>query len=314
MRTKPWIDFERRRGVIWVCDVQDSTSSLNDDNYADAVEEYLPRLLWIGEQIVESAGGEFIKWTGDGFLAWFDCEVERKMGREAAAVFDAAWHLSFSNNITNLAVKTPKKFTLRHGITWEPDALVMNITHSNQTVTRDLLGRKIVLAFRCSGVRVDFPHIVTETILMNATHKTGTTNYKFVDLKLSDEEILRYFKGIKQSTRYLVGSSTVRKGKATTRSIESQIKQSNKPQLFDKRRRQTIIKYINKLNEGPPWAKKVLEQQIQYLRKDMLFTVEKVYELFSGLKGDIESEENNREIERLSNHLNQIINKIEGRV
>jgi len=36
--------------------------------------------------VVESAGGRFIKWTGDGFLAWFETPLHRELGKVADAV------------------------------------------------------------------------------------------------------------------------------------------------------------------------------------------------------------------------------------
>jgi hypothetical protein len=54
-------EFERSRGVVWVCDVAGSSSRLNSDNGVEDTEAFLPRLYWIAALIVESAGGRYIK-------------------------------------------------------------------------------------------------------------------------------------------------------------------------------------------------------------------------------------------------------------
>lgn len=93
-------EFERSRGIIWVCDLANSSKYLNDNESVDDIEEYLPRLYWTSSKLVEAFGGKFIKWTGDGFLAWFETPLDRLTHKKADLVFQAAWHLSFLNNVT----------------------------------------------------------------------------------------------------------------------------------------------------------------------------------------------------------------------
>ena len=75
--------FERGRGVVWVCDIQNSSRFLNDDESVQAMEQFFPRLHWLGKVAVDAAGGRFVKWTGDGFLAWFPIELYRELGPQA---------------------------------------------------------------------------------------------------------------------------------------------------------------------------------------------------------------------------------------
>src|ERR1044071_6324691 len=91
-------EFERSRGIVWVCDLADSSKYLNDNQTADELETFLPRLYWIASVIVEAAGGKFIKWTGDGFIGWFETPLHRMLGKEAAKVFDAATQLTLLVN------------------------------------------------------------------------------------------------------------------------------------------------------------------------------------------------------------------------
>src|SRR5512145_1616152 len=117
-------NFKRARGIVWVCDVENSSRYLNNDETASLIEEYLPRLHWVARRIATSAGGEFIKWTGDGFLIWFECELHRERGKFAKKAFEAAWYLTLLTNVTCLGIDTEKRIKLHHGITFEEDALI----------------------------------------------------------------------------------------------------------------------------------------------------------------------------------------------
>ncbi|HBV16180.1 hypothetical protein [Chryseobacterium carnipullorum] len=105
MNTFKEFKFERKKGIVWVCDVIKSSSYLNSNDSVDDIEEYLPRLYWTANNLVNSFGGTFIKWTGDGFLAWFDVNLDRNKRKIADKVFKAAWHLTFLNNASQLGVK-----------------------------------------------------------------------------------------------------------------------------------------------------------------------------------------------------------------
>ena len=110
--------FHRSRGVVWVCDVVGSSKLLNDDASAAAVEDFLPRLHWTASLLVDAAGGKFIKWTGDGFLAWFETPLYRELGQQARVVFQAARHLTTLVNVTQLGVTRKCKFKIRHGVAY----------------------------------------------------------------------------------------------------------------------------------------------------------------------------------------------------
>ncbi len=294
MRKRDPIEFERKRGIIWVCDVQDSSKALNSDNAVDSIEEFLPRLLWIGRQVVEAARGSFVKWTGDGFLSWFPCELERERARIVASAFDAAWHLSFTNNVTNLAVKSSgsPSFILRHGITWEPDALVMSIEESNDHRSMDILGRDVVLAFRLAGIRVDFPHISTQKAIADIASKHTHTNHTFNSLNLSDDDVLKYFKGELRSLRQLVGSSAARKSRRSKRPVVDQVMGSFKMLGSDLQGqpdyRKMVDEYVYRLRSGPRWAREILDKETRFISKDLIATLLKVFESSGNIIESIE--------------------------
>ena len=158
---EPRFDFDRGRGVVWVCDIQDSSKFLNDNESAQPIEEYLPRLHWLGRTAISAAGGRFIKWTGDGFLGWFPIALQRDLGAQAAKVLRAMWHLTVINNVTRLGVDMDATLRLRHGLTMEHDALVVTVSDEHGT-NLDLIGRSVVLAFRLAGMKSSFPNIVTQ--------------------------------------------------------------------------------------------------------------------------------------------------------
>lgn len=195
----PGFKFARQRGVVWVCDLSGSSQYLNDDQTADALEEFLPRLHWISRIAVNAAGGEYIKWTGDGFLAWFETPLQRNAAQQAAHVFEAAWHLAILVNVTNLGIDTERAFRIRHGVTYEADALVTTLDYSGIELS-DLIGRSVVLAFRLSGIRAAFPGIVTQRSLVVPNRAKLSRLANFKSRRFTQEERQRYFKGERWGT------------------------------------------------------------------------------------------------------------------
>jgi class 3 adenylate cyclase len=141
------LEGRRSRGIVWVCDLQSSSKYLNNNESAEALEKFLQRFLFLSIVFVEAAGGRFIKWTGDGFLAWFETPLLRDAGTIVGEVFNAAWQMSLYVNVSQLGITAPVKFKIRHAMTMEHDALVIDLSYSENNST-DLLGRAVVLAFR----------------------------------------------------------------------------------------------------------------------------------------------------------------------
>ena len=195
------LTVRRDRGLIWVCDISKSSSYINSDDLAEHFEAFLPRLHWASSLAIDAIGGEFIQWTGDGFIAWFPLEVERLLGRTCNRILEAIWHFSAFINITQLCVPTSRPFRIRHGLTYEPDALITLTTHQDDGhVSKIISGRNVVLAFRLSGVESDFPNVATQLKIVQAL-STRTKN--LVNLRrweLSDDQLLKYFKGEKLGT------------------------------------------------------------------------------------------------------------------
>src|SRR5207244_9585728 len=68
-------EARRSRGIVWVCDIESSSKYINSNESAEALELFLQRFLFLSLIFVEAAGGGFIMWTGDGFLAWFETSL-----------------------------------------------------------------------------------------------------------------------------------------------------------------------------------------------------------------------------------------------
>ena len=187
-------NFNRKRGIVWVCDIAKSSSYLNDNSAVDDIEAFIPRLYYVSKVIVEAYGGIFLKWTGDGFLAFFEFDLDRHKEEISKKVFEAAWHLTFMSNVTQLGLLPKNKIKIRHGITYEKDALLMKVNSGTKAESLDIIGRAVVLAFRLSGIQAEFPCIATVKELV------GSSKQKFIKWNPTSEEKLKYFKGEKFGT------------------------------------------------------------------------------------------------------------------
>lgn len=269
MNTFKEFKFERRKGIVWVCDVIKSSSYLNSNDTVEDIEEYLPRLYWTANNLVNSFGGTFIKWTGDGFLAWFDVDLDRNKKKIAEKVFKAAWHLTFLNNVTQLGVKPQTKFGIRHGITYEKDGLLFEIQEHGDNHTLDLIGRAVVLAFRLSGIQAKFPSIVTEKEIVSEN-----SNYcEFDNWNPNENDILKFFKGETLGIEEIMISSE----KATENHIEN--KENLKEKLdklidevdnnisTDKEIEESIFKFLKLMKTGPDWCNDVVNLELEFTKK-----------------------------------------------
>jgi class 3 adenylate cyclase len=275
----------RSRGIVWVCDIASSSKYLNDNESVTALETFLQRFLFLSLIFVEASGGVFVKWTGDGFLAWFETPLLRNAGSIASAVFNAAWTLTFYVNVSQLCVKAPVKFKIRHAVTFEHDALVLDLGYSQKSAT-DVLGRAVVLAFRLSSITAEFPSIVTQGELLKATKDTGTIS--FGKLKFSKEEKLKYFKDERWGTSDVYSS---KKGKHRLRDSKALLKRTKKlineveGKPFKSDHEAFIDKIVSELSDGPAWCRDVQIAMNQFTREDLLGNLKKMVPILEGVGG-----------------------------
>jgi class 3 adenylate cyclase len=270
----------RSRGIVWVCDIAGSSKYLNSDESAGALETFLQRFLFMSLIFVEAAGGEFIKWTGDGFLAWFETPLHREVGMAASKVFNAAWFMTLWVNVSQLMVEAKVRFKIRHAVTFEHDALVIDLGHSGDKNSTDLLGRAVVLAFRLSSIKGEFPSIVTHKNLIEATRDTGTVRFK--KLAFSKEERLKYFKDERWGVSDIYVSSERPPRRAGIRSAIRKAKSAiayaeNKKQPKEgDYRRSFVEKVVLEMTSGPEWCKAVVQTMVAFSRDELLGTLKQI--------------------------------------
>ncbi|MCH7737962.1 MAG: hypothetical protein IH872_11255 [Chloroflexi bacterium] len=278
-RTNVDFKFERSRGIVWVCDMASSSANLNDDSTVDALEEFIPRLYWLGLQIVESAGGIFVKWTGDGFLAWFEMPLERDLGKRLTVIFNALWHLSAMINVTQLGVKAPRKFKVRHGITFEPDAKLIRVRHEDGHESLDLIGRSVVLAFRLSGMSAKFPSIVTQAKIFKA-YSGFSGEMGFRKRSITKEERLKYFKGQRMGTDSIYATadriSRFKTFESAAKNLQKAINTLEEPKGQDYLLNPFIDSITGRFSSGPDWTAEVMVAYARYIKDDLLGNIKKL--------------------------------------
>lgn len=277
--------FERARGLVWVCDVAHSTRALNDDASVDVLEEFLPRLYWTALQAVNAAGGVFVKWTGDGFLAWIETPLERTMGKYAQAIFTAAWHLTFLVNVTSLGIRAPKNLRLRHGVSYEPDALVMRITGSDGHVAHDLLGRRVVHAFRMSSIACAFPGIVSEARVVRAYATTPAASIVFRRRMLMAEERLRFFKGERFGTDTLYATVDQKLRRRSLCAVVTQGKRALSKFDVPDATPSVTTDFASRMMRGPRWAIEVMREQHRFVEEELAGSLRKLLPLMEQRMG-----------------------------
>lgn len=274
----PHFQFERCQGIVWVCDIHSSSSYLNKDEMIDTTEEFFSRLHWLGKVAVNSAGGEFIKWTGDGFLAWFPVKLHREIGSQAANVLRTIWLLTIINNVTSLGVSPKVQFRLKHGLTIERDAILTKIS-DERAEYYDLIGRSVVLAFRIAGIKIDdFPGVVTQREIVELTASEDISYIKFKRLRINAEERLKYFKGDKLGTDSIYCSTNQKKQRSSIKTILRRIDRitASTTQQNEVEINSTITQFIEAMQSGPIWANQVLNEYIKFVREDLLGSLHKV--------------------------------------
>ena len=272
-------EFERSRGVVWVCDLANSSAFLNDDSTVDALEEFLPRLYWTAVQAVESARGLFVKWTGDSFLAWFETPLERKLGDRVNSIFEAAWYLTFLVNVTQLGVSSHRKLRIRHGIAYEPDAQLLSVKHVDNHISLDLIGRAVVLAFRMSGMPCPFPGIVTQSKLAKAYSRVGGRTF-FRKRTITPEERLKFFKGQRLGTDTIYVTADRVSRQKSLRSVVTMMRRAISAAQerggSDARRRTFTDAFFDRMVHGPDWCREVLQAEVRFIDEELLGSLMKV--------------------------------------
>jgi hypothetical protein len=269
-------EARRARGIVWVCDLASSSKYLNNNESAEALEKFLERFLYMSLVFVEAVGGEYIKWTGDGFLAWFETPLYRDAGAVASRVFNAAWYLSFLVNVTQIGVEARVKFSIRHAVTYEHDGLHIELTHSKTKSSTDVLGRAVVLAFRLSSIKGEFPSIVTQRNIV----RENTDKMTFKKLVFSKEERLKYFKDETWGTNEIYISSDRPHRKhgigASIKHIKSALALPERRTPRGGDRTEFINKLVDELEAGPEWCKAVWKMWSSFIHNELVVPLKEI--------------------------------------
>jgi class 3 adenylate cyclase len=291
-------DFARARGLVWVCDVQGSSRYLNSDESVGALEAFLPRLYWISSIMVEEAGGTFVKWTGDGFLAWFETPLHRDMAACARAVFDAIQHLTLILNVTQLGTAPQRKFRVRHGVTYEQDALVTRILHSDGHRDLDIAGRAVVLAFRLSGIPAPFPSVLTQREVVEACRTEGYLPIHFRRWTPRAEDRLRYFKKERWGTTALYASCEGPRRKASLATVLKQGEEAiAKAEATGEDAHHGFSfaqRILARLTAGPCWCRDVIDEYLRFVRDDLMGSLRDAMDGLRSMKGERQMREPGR--------------------
>lgn len=283
-------EFDRSRGVVWVCDVESSTEHLNDPDTVDDMEKFLPRLYWTAAMIVEAAGGRFVKWTGDGFMAWFETPLHRDLGEQSAKAIDAAWHLTCLINVAQLGLEPERSISVRHGITYEHDALLTSIKHSDDYESLDITGRSVVLAFRLSDVPSKFPSIATQEKIVSKSKSTRSSSPTFQEWNISDDEEMKFFKGEEWGTESIYVTTereSSEKGSGEVREeVQKVISNVKVGDGLDDSGYHFAAKFLAKMQAGPDWCRKVMNEYVSFIRTDLLEPLESILDALEEIEED----------------------------
>jgi class 3 adenylate cyclase len=265
----PHYAARRGRGLVWVCDVAESSRLLNRNETAAATEEFLQRFFYLSLLAVNSGGGTFVKWTGDGFLAFYETPLDREVGSVADSIFHAAGMLTLLVNSTQLCTKSKHRLRIRHAITYEKDALLIDLEHSGGMKSKDVLGRSVVAAFRLSGISCHYPGIVTHREILRAIDDAEIDRVEtFKALKLTEEMRLRYFKGESFGSKdvYVSADRGPRRRKASLKFAQRKAREvlntikSGSESRRNPRRYQFSKNFVEGLYAGPAWCGKVMDE------------------------------------------------------
>ena len=238
--------------------------------------------------VVDAADGKFIKWTGDGFMGWFETPLHRMVGKEAAKVFNAATQLTLLTNVTQLGLKPKRKFKIRHGVTYEQDALLINIRHTGGFESLDVIGRSVVLAFRLAGITAEYPSIATQKDLVVASVGHVKPTAKFLKWQMSASDKLKYFKGERWGTEgiYLSGDKSrkvkspqavLRQAKRAIHRVETESEESDENLDFTRR-------LLKNMEGGPEWCREVLNDYTRFVTESLLGTLKRVVPMLEELE------------------------------
>lgn len=282
--------YGRGRGIVWVCDVEGSTQYLADPEDAGQFEEFLTRFMWVAQCLIAATRGELVKFTGDGFLGWFELPLHRDLPSKTHAVLQAIWHTSFLVNVTQLGLKPKRKFHVRHGLAYEQDALFLKNSHPGNNA-KDIIGEAVGRAFRLSEIPAKFPGVAAE-IQFEAAIESFSPLGAFRRKKLSAKEVLRYFKGrslgVKEILVTVQAPSQKKNLRAVHQNATEAIAKASGTSINAGKDSEFIERFASMFLKGPEWTRTVWELETTFIRENLFNSLKEIIPLLEKLKKEKE--------------------------
>src|SRR5260370_2779689 len=170
---------------------------------AIVVEEFIRRFYLICRWLIWHAGGELVKFTGDGFFAvWAISPSDiRATSDLCKRVSSCASTLSMFLKISGLDLKMDKRIHLKLGVVIEPNAI--KISYLNRGVpTNDYLGKKINFAFRILALPQASPYVAGHSEFVEIQNKYPGKGFQsdYKKRGVTEDEVLKVFKGVRDNT------------------------------------------------------------------------------------------------------------------
>ena len=196
------IQTERVGCMVLVGDLAGFSNSYASGNPA-VVEEFIRRFYVACSVVISAAGGELVKYTGDGFLSVWPLKEDFRANSQAALVVEAAaTALSVFVKFAELDLRLGLPVHLRQGITIEPNAVRVSFERRQGFGEHDYIGKMINLAFRIPSLPKSFPYIAAHKHYVEIAAMYGSSYIKesYRTRQVTDEEIKTLFKGVAQET------------------------------------------------------------------------------------------------------------------
>ena len=191
------VTVERASRLVLAGDLAGFHSSYVSGNQV-VLEEMLRRFYVLSSLVVRAAGGELVKYTGDGFLAVWDMAADfRENARVALGIDYAAFVLSAFVRVSRLDLGSALPVHVRQAMTVEPAALRIGYREGAGPVRHDYVGKMINLAFRIQALPGSFPFMAAHQDFLDVAqmYLPESQGLRYAKRPVSEEEVDRVFKG-----------------------------------------------------------------------------------------------------------------------
>lgn len=188
--------------------------------------------------------------------------------------------------------RLPRPFRIRHGLTYEPDALVTLTTYQDGHVSKIISGRNVVLAFRISGVEADFPNVATQQKIVQALSSRTKNLMNLKRWTLTEAQLLKYFKGEKMGTTslYVSGRPKVSQSRADTwiTRAESLLARAESGRQRTSVESTFVENFFPDLiqSKGQDWCEESLDIYVRFLKENMLGSLQKALDVINQFQPD----------------------------